>query len=150
MKLPPLLACLIVLSLGGCSLLPSAGPIAADVVGQGQEEGGEILFDLVDVDSRVVSALLAQPKESFQARFKKDGGPAEIRIAVGDTVSVSIWESAAGGLFTEAPPAPSVAGSRSATEPLEEPTPPTGRQGQTPPSGRQPSGISPPTEAFPG
>src|SRR5271166_384697 len=114
MKPLALVACLAALLLSGCSLLPGAGPIAGDVVGQGQEESGEILFDVVDVDRRVVSTLLAQPKESFQARFKKDGGPAEIKIAIGDTVSVSIWESAAGGLFSEAPPAPSFGGSRSA------------------------------------
>src|SRR5713101_9521235 len=124
MKPSALVACLIGLLVGGCSFLPSAGPFASDVVGQGQE-GGEILFDVVDVDGRVVSTLLAQPKESFQSRFKQGGGPAEIKIAVGDTVSVSIWESAAGGLFSEAPPTPSFGGPRpSATEPLEEPAPP--------------------------
>ena len=106
------------LSLGGCSILPSAGPTASEVTAAGQA-GNEVLFDVVEVDNHVVSTLLAQPKESFHARFEKDGNPPELKIAVGDTVSVTIWESAAGGLFSEAPPAPQLpTGSRPGTEPL--------------------------------
>jgi len=66
-------------------------------------------------DDRVVSTLLAQPKESFRARFKKNTEHADFKIAVGDTISVLIWESAAGGLFSEASPA---SRSTTTTEPL--------------------------------
>jgi polysaccharide export outer membrane protein len=91
------------------------------------QAGNEVLFDVVEVDNHVVSTLLAQPKESFHARFEKDSNPPELKIAVGDTVSVTIWESAAGGLFSEAPPEPQLpTGSRPGTEPLapESPRPP--------------------------
>jgi polysaccharide biosynthesis/export protein len=155
MKPAVLFACLVTVLLGGCSWLPRAGPSASEVVEQGQA-GGEILFDVVEVDDRVVSTLLAQPKESFQTRFKSDAQPPDVKIAVGDTVSVLIWESAAGGLFTEAPPAPSSTGSRPTTEPLTPESPPNAQQqrefglpspsGQ-PPERRQPSGV-PPGEAF--
>jgi len=126
MNLAALFACFAALSLGGCSILPSAGPTASEVTAAGQA-GNEVLFDVVEVDNHVVSTLLAQPKESFHARFEKDGNPPELKIAVGDTVSVTIWESAAGGLFSEAPPAPQLpTGSRPGTEPLapESPRPP--------------------------
>jgi polysaccharide biosynthesis/export protein len=126
MNLAALFACFTALSLGGCSILPSAGPTASEVTAAGQA-GNEVLFDVVEVDNHVVSTLLAQPKESFHARFEKDGNPPELKIAVGDTVSVTIWESAAGGLFSEAPPAPQLpTGSRPGTEPLapESPRPP--------------------------
>ena len=126
MKPAALFACFTALSLGGCSILPSAGPVASEVAAAGQAEN-EVLFDVVEVDNRVVSTLLAQPKESFHARFEKDGNPPELKIAVGDTVSVTIWESAAGGLFSEAPAPQLPTGSRPATEPLapESPRPPT-------------------------
>ena len=126
MNLAALFACFTALSLGGCSILPSAGPTASEVTAAGQA-GNEVLFDVVEVDNHVVSTLLAQPKESFHARFEKDSNPPELKIAVGDTVSVTIWESAAGGLFSEAPPAPQLpTGSRPGTEPLapESPRPP--------------------------
>src|SRR5271157_290113 len=119
MKPAAYLACLILiaLSLGGCSMLPSAGPVASEVVAAGQAEN-KVLFDVVEVDNHVVSTLLAQPKASFHARFEKDRNPPELKIAVGDTLSVIIWESAAGGLFSEAPAPQLPTGSRPATEPL--------------------------------
>jgi polysaccharide export outer membrane protein len=137
MKLVLLIAWVLALSLGGCSWAPRAGPSASEVVEQGRPEG-EILFDVVEVDERVVSTLLAQPKESFAARFGLSTTPPAFKIAPGDTISVSIWESAAGGLFFEAPPPPP-AGSRSGIEPLApESQPFTGERqnelGVTPPA----------------
>jgi len=129
MKLLGSLLCLVALSVGGCSWIPRAGPSTSDVLEQGQA-GGEILFDIVQVDDRVVNALLAQPKERFALRFKKDAEPPEVKIAIGDTVSVLIWESAAGGLFSEAPPTPAPTGGRSGIEPLApESRPPAGEFG---------------------
>jgi polysaccharide biosynthesis/export protein len=98
-------------------MVPSAGPTASAVAAAGRSEN-RVLFDIVDVDNRVVATLLARPKESFHARFAEDGDPPELKIAVGDTLSVTIWESAAGGLFSESPPPQSPAGQRPATEPL--------------------------------
>ena len=160
MKPAAYIACLIALSLGGCSLIPSAAPLASQVVAAGQAEN-EVLFDVVEVDNHVVSTLLAQPKESFHGRFEKDLQPPEIKIAVGDTVSVTIWESAAGGLFNEAPAPQLPTGSRPATEPLapESPRPPTetpaepnpeinqllGVPNQPPGAPNQPLGIPPQT-----
>jgi polysaccharide export outer membrane protein len=117
MKPVAVLACLITLGFGGCSWFPRAGPSASEVVEQSQPDG-EILFDVVEVDDRVVSTLRAQPKEGFAARFTQDTQPALLNIAIGDTISVLIWESAAGGLFTEAPPALAPSGGRTGIEPL--------------------------------
>src|SRR5215472_2279949 len=117
MQLAACLACSIALSFGGCSMIPSAGPAASNVVSAGQTEN-KVLFDIVEVDNRVVSTVLAQPKESFHARFEKGLQPPELKIAVGDTLSVTIWESAAGGLFSEALPPQLPGSSRPGTEPL--------------------------------
>jgi polysaccharide export outer membrane protein len=133
-----LVASLIALALGGCAWIPSAGPSTSEVVGGGQR-GSEILYDVVPVDERVVSTLLAQPKESFAARFRKDTPPAEIRIAIGDTVAVLIWESAGGGLFTE--PLPTLSPTPSpGTRPETEPLAPDSR----PPGGERRNELAPP------
>ena len=47
-----------------------------------------ILFDVVEVDDRVVSTLHSQPRESFARRFDTTALPSELKIAVGDTISV--------------------------------------------------------------
>src|SRR5271165_4941523 len=128
MKLLVSLLCLVVLSVGGCSWIPRAGPSTSDVLSQGQS-GDEILFDVVQVDDRVVATLRAQPKESFALRFKKVAQPPEVKIALGDTISVLIWESAAGGLFNEAPPAAAPTGGRGIEPLTPESRPPAGEFG---------------------
>jgi polysaccharide export outer membrane protein len=134
MKLLTLSVLLIASWLGGCSWTPRAGPSTSEVLDQGQT-GGVILFDVVDVDDRVVSTLLSQPKESFARRFKTAGQPPELKIAIGDTVSLLIWESAAGGLFTE--PLPTfIPGAAPQTEPLA--------PGLLPPGGNRREEFSPP------
>jgi polysaccharide biosynthesis/export protein len=137
MKFAGLSGCILALCLDGCALLPSAGPMASDVVAQGQAEN-QILFDVITVDQHVVSVLHAQPKESFRSRFAKDVNPPELKIAVGDTISVTIWESAAGGLFTPAP-SPLPTGSRPSVEPLAPETPPQAPGTPPPPPEAPPS-----------
>lgn len=107
-----LLACL----MAGCSALPTAGPTASDVVHQ-EVKDNQTRFDLVDIDDNVVAALLAAPSESFHARFKKYGRPPQPKIGIGDSLVVSIWEAAGGGLFSASPTDHVSAGSRSVTIP---------------------------------
>jgi polysaccharide biosynthesis/export protein len=148
-----LITCLVTLLVGGCSWIPRAGPSANEVVEQAQA-GSEILFDVVEVDDRVVSTLRAQPKERFAVRFRKDALPPEVKIAIGDTISVLIWESAAGGLFSEAPQTSPATGRQPETEPLApEAQPPTGERpsefGAPRPPSRPPGGVARPQENRP-
>lgn len=99
-----------------CSSLPTAGPTASDVKHQ-EIRDTDVRFDLVDIDDNVVTALLAVPHESFQARFKKYGKPPQPRIGVGDAIVVSIWEAAGGGLFGPSATEHVSAGSRNITIP---------------------------------
>jgi polysaccharide biosynthesis/export protein len=85
--------------LAGCSALPTAGPTANQIVRQGGKNGRS-RFDLVDINSNVVAALRAAPVDRFATRFKKYGKPPPHKIAVGDSIVVSIWEAAGGGLFS--------------------------------------------------
>ena len=100
----------------GCSSLPTAGPTASDVKSQ-EVKDNLTRFDLVDINDNVVAALLALPAESFRVRFKKYGRPPQPKIGVGDSVVVSIWEAAGGGLFGASPTDHVSAGSRSVTIP---------------------------------
>jgi polysaccharide export outer membrane protein len=100
----------------GCSALPTAGPTASDVISQ-EVQGDRTRFDLVDVDDNVVAALAMVPQESFHVRFKKYGQPPPPKIGVGDSLVVSIWEAASGGLFSSAPTDHVSTGSRSVTIP---------------------------------
>ncbi|MFZ3358964.1 MAG: polysaccharide biosynthesis/export family protein [Xanthobacteraceae bacterium] len=103
--------------LNGCGL-PAAGPQASDIVAQESPQGVLGGYVLVDVDERVASITAAQPRESFKRVFTAGRPPPDLRIGVGDSVVVTIWEAAAGGLFSAAPGDRSIsAGSRTATIP---------------------------------
>ncbi|MGD9616144.1 MAG: polysaccharide biosynthesis/export family protein [Alphaproteobacteria bacterium] len=129
----------LLLFLAGCSDLPQRD----DVIAQANRHG-EIAFNLVKIDEAVVDVLAARPRSAFRERFKKYQPAPELKIAIGDTVSVVIWEAAGTGLFGHslagvsplAAPASGVA-RRSAlpgaetlrstlVEPLQQSTPPAG------------------------
>ena len=98
MKFAAILVSLAGATLGGCSTLPTAGPTTGQVVDQAVKDD-QARFDVVDVDNNVVLALLAQPAESFQSRFRQYGKPPEPKIGIGDAITATIWEGAGGGLF---------------------------------------------------
>jgi polysaccharide export outer membrane protein len=119
MKPALFLACVGGLALTGCSAIPTSGPTVGQVFDQAVTDG-QRHFDLVEVDNHVVDTLLARPAESFHNRFRSYGKPAPPEIGIGDTVSVSIWEAAGGGLFgAQAEPGAAAAtgGSRNAVIP---------------------------------
>ena len=93
------------LVLAGCSTIPTSGPTVSEVFDQAAAAGPRY-FDLIDIDDHVVTTLLSRPAESFHSQFSSYGKPPAPTIGIGDTVSVSIWEAAGGGLFG----APGVAG----------------------------------------
>src|SRR5438309_536401 len=116
MKAFAVIGVLVSVIVAGCSALPTAGPTASDVKGQ-EVKDNLTRFDLVDIDDNVVATLLALPAESFHVRFKKYGRPPQPKIGIGDSLVVSIWEAAGGGLFGASPTDHVSAGSRSVTIP---------------------------------
>src|SRR6185312_15009569 len=100
----------------GCGTLPTAGPTARQLVDQ-EVHNGEARFALIDIDRDVVSALLAARKDSLRDRFPQYGAPPEPKIGVGDSLVVTLWEAAGGGLFTASASDHVVSGSHSVTLP---------------------------------
>ena len=105
------------LAFADCSSLSGIGPSAGDVVEEAGP-GAAPRYELVDIDSNVVETLRQRGPNSFLAHFGDYRPSVEPRIGIGDTVTVTIWEAGAGGLFS----APLVAdhfstGSKSATIP---------------------------------
>jgi len=98
--------------------LPSAGPLATDVISDQSPQGALGGYVLVDVDERVASISASQPRESFKRVFTTGKPAPDLRIGISDSVVVTIWEAAAGGLFSAAPDDRTIsAGSRTATIP---------------------------------
>jgi polysaccharide export outer membrane protein len=60
---------------------------------------------------------LAQPAESFRSRFQQYGKPPAPTIGIGDSLIVTIWEAAGGGLFGGGTTIGVTTGSRSVTIP---------------------------------
>ncbi|HVY17103.1 MAG TPA: polysaccharide biosynthesis/export family protein [Rhodopila sp.] len=82
--------------LAGCSTLPKAGPTTSQIIDQAQAEKKN--FDFLEIDRRVVDALGRQPASGFKASFEQYGRPAEPTIGVGDSLSISIWQSGVASL----------------------------------------------------
>jgi polysaccharide export outer membrane protein len=99
MKVVTLLSCVAMAStLAGCSSFPTAGPTTSQLIKQAGTKDRPN-FALVEVDDKVVTTLASEPTESFRYQFAQYGKPTNPKIGVGDTISVSIWDSSGGGIF---------------------------------------------------
>ena len=97
MKLASLIWCGAFVGLVGCSGLPSSGPTSTDIRKESVTSGAG-RFNIVEVDGRVVDTQLARPREDLSAAFAGYSKPPSPTINVGDSISVSIFQS--GGLGT--------------------------------------------------
>ncbi len=104
------------LVLAGCSTLPTTGPSTDDVIQSG-DTAVEKRYVIVDLDERVAAVLARHNGPTFRARFGDYRPAPDIRIGIGDEVRVTIWEAAAGGLFSSPVTDRASPGSRSAVIP---------------------------------
>jgi len=106
--------------LAGCSGMPSAGPTALEISTSEGNATGIGPFDgyiVVDIDARVANILASQSHPTFFGTFQDRRPRPDLRIGVGDGLTVTIWEAGAGGLFSSAVVDRVSAGSRTATIP---------------------------------
>jgi polysaccharide export outer membrane protein len=83
---------------GSCTIMPNSGPAGEDVrAGQPLEPDG-LPYAVLKVTPEVVQ-ILASYAPRLVGYFPDRRPPREIRFGVGDIVSVTIFEAAAGGLF---------------------------------------------------
>jgi polysaccharide biosynthesis/export protein len=89
----------------GCSTLPASGPNDDAAKGASAsltsaQQAVKLQYALVDLTPPVVANLGLSQEASLYGTFGGGRGPApEIYVGVGDTVQVTVFESAAGGLF---------------------------------------------------
>lgn len=103
-------------ALAGCSSLPSTGPTSAEIVDSAQQ-GDSIRYILRDVDESVVTILSSTRPTTFHSSFGDRRPPPSQRIGIGDTINVTVWEAAAGGLFSSPAIDRNSTGARSANIP---------------------------------
>jgi polysaccharide export outer membrane protein len=89
---------LVAILLAGCSTLPSSGPFGRQVKAEQPVDESSLPYSLVKVTPEVVS-VLAENTGKLTVAFTDREPPREIRFGIGDVVSVTIFEAAAGGLF---------------------------------------------------
>lgn len=94
------------LSLAGCAALPSSGPQTRDIVAgasttdASKTGDNSFKYALVNIEEKVLAALQdIGPGSLFSSFGVGHAGPREITVGVGDIIQVTIFESAAGGLF---------------------------------------------------
>ena len=84
----------------GCGIMPANGPAGMDVHA-GQKDRRSLPYALVKITPQVVT-VLADTTPRLGVTFKDRRPPKGIVFGIGDVVSVTIFEAAAGGLFIPA------------------------------------------------
>ena len=107
------------LAAAGCSTLPSAGPTASEVLREADyaSNQGAPRYLVADLNPATVALLKRTPNTSLAGRFGVHPGAPSPVIGIGDSVSVTVWEAASGGLFSSAAINGVTAGSHSAAIP---------------------------------
>jgi polysaccharide export outer membrane protein len=98
-RLGPWLVAFFMLAItAGCSQMPTSGPASADIRAGAQLEPDGLPYALVRLTPET-GAILIKNAPGIAGRFADRRPPRDIRFGVGDIVSVTIFEAAAGGLF---------------------------------------------------
>jgi polysaccharide export outer membrane protein len=98
----PAVFALLAVPLAGCAIAPGQGPSTSDIVAAtsaapvDQRDG----YLITTLDQRVIDLVGRRSRESLRGRFGDYRGAVNPTIGVGDTLQVTIWEAAAGGLFS--------------------------------------------------
>ncbi len=88
-------------AISGCSALPESGPTASAIETKQSQvlQGG---FQLIDANESIVNYVNSVPRGGLSSLTGATRNRRAGSIGIGDIVSVTIWEAAAGGLFSDA------------------------------------------------
>jgi polysaccharide export outer membrane protein len=86
---------------GGCALMPASGPQSFNVTGVSLGEQASLPYALVKLDPEVLKTL-GEARPRLSTAFANRTPPRAFRFGIGDTVSITIFEAASGGLFIPA------------------------------------------------
>lgn len=87
-------------ALSGCDALPGQGPTTATIVRVSKsEQNTSSTYHLIDVSEQTVTAMMADSGPSLSSSFGQNAPAPKQVFAVGDTLAISLFESASGGLF---------------------------------------------------
>jgi polysaccharide export outer membrane protein len=103
------------LAASACGVIPRSGPSADSIIDAGRQEAPP--FALIPIDDRVVTLLAQWHGPSLYGQFGDYRAPIDQKIGVGDSVVVTVWEAAGGGLFSTPVADPTQPGSHSAVIP---------------------------------
>jgi len=87
---------LALLGTGGCSFFPVNGPTKADIV---SGTSPTVPYALIKLTPETIDVLAAYEPKGLAGAFTDRRPSANITFGIGDVVSVTIFEAAAGGLF---------------------------------------------------
>jgi len=90
----------VALALGACSTNPGSGPLTDDVLSKQTANGPQ--YELIPLNNATVKILHSHEPQGLAGTFTDKRPPASIVFGIGDVVSVTIFEAAAGGLFIPA------------------------------------------------
>ena len=105
---------LVLAAVSACSSLPRQGPMKADIVADTTNMPD---IAMIEMTGAVVAVLESSLPPTLQGAVGDYRPPREQRIGVGDGVQITLWEAAAGGLFSSPVVDRSSPGTRSAVIP---------------------------------
>jgi len=92
----------LLIACGACSEMPTSGPAGADVKAQRSLDAEALPYGLVKLTPHTVNILQEFEPKGLAGTFTDRRPPANLKFGIGDTLSVTIFEAAAGGLFIPA------------------------------------------------
>ncbi len=95
----PVFAMALATSLGGCWMMPASGPFQENIR---SEIAPSVPYGLVHLTSEAIEVLDRYEPATLAGAFTDRRPPTPIVFGIGDTVSVTVFEAAAGGLFIPA------------------------------------------------
>jgi polysaccharide biosynthesis/export protein len=94
--LTPVVACASALVVAGCWIMPASGPYDVAIR---TESSPTIPYAVVKLAPETIAVLAEYEPATLAGAFTDTAPPAAIKFGIGDVVSVTVFEAAAGGLF---------------------------------------------------